>query len=437
MKWKAFNLLLLVLPQWAFTQALDSLSLQAAVAEALQNNHQLKIAGNTRNLTSVAANWGNAGLLPTLTASGSAVYNLTDTRLEFANDAQPAIDRAGAQSTNVQGGVSLNYTLFDGFGNWYTWSRLNKQEDQADATFKLETENTMLQVVRSYYELATADDQVNLVLQAVDVSLDRYQRALLRAQTGVGSDLERFNAAVDLKNDSITLLQAQMQRRAASRNLSLLLGRSEADDLQVQRGVEQALPLSFEQLRTDALANNAALLQTALQEEVRKLELQEAQSDYYPQLDMNVGYNLSQNENEASLFILQRNNGLTAGLSLRWNLFDGYRTPTRVQQVRLQLQSSAEQKELAKLQLNRDLNNAWDQYQTALYVYQVQQRNLATAELNFQRSVELSKRGQITGTQFREAQLNYLRAQQNRLNARYQIKLAETELKRLAGLLLS
>lgn len=430
---KVFKFLAVLLPWLSYGQ--DSLSLESAVALALEHNHQLHIAGNTRQMAAVAANWGNAGLLPTVSLNGSAGYNVNNTELEIIG--QPTREINGAQSTSLQGSVNVAYTLFDGFGNIYSYRRLEKQDEQAAAVERLERENTLLQVVRAYYELAQADDNLEVAHQTLEISLDRYRRADLRAQSGANTELERFNAAVDLKNDSVALLQATVLRTSAQRNLNFLMGRNTETEVEPVKTVNTVPNLSLEILINQATSNNAALLQAAMQEDVNTLDLREARSDYLPQLDLNLGYGVSQNENEASVVTFQRNNGLTAGLTLRWNLFNANRTRTRVQTAHLALLSSRERLELTKLQLERDLRNAWDQYRNTVYVLEVQKRNLQTARLNFERSRSLSRLGQITGTQFREAQLNLQQAELNHRRAAYQIKLAEVELRRLAGLLLN
>ena len=67
----------------------------------------------------------------------------------------------------------------------------------------------------------------------------------------------------------------------------------------------------------------------------------------------------------------------------------------------------------------------------------LEEKNLESAELNFKRTQELFNLGQVTTTQFREAQLNLISARNNISSAKYTAKLLEIELMRLSGQLLS
>ena len=89
--------------------------------------------------------------------------------------------------------------------------------------------------------------------------------------------------------------------------------------------------------------------------------------------------------------------------------------------------------EEAKLFLETDIINAYEAYQNSRYVLELEERNLVVAELNFSRTEELFNLGQVTNTQFREAQLNLIRAKNNISSAQYSAKLDEIELLRLSG----
>jgi len=90
-----------------------------------------------------------------------------------------------------------------------------------------------------------------------------------------------------------------------------------------------------------------------------------------------------------------------------------------------------------KLEVNRDLQNAYATYQQNLKVLSMEQRNVENARLNLERTRESYRLGQINATQVREAQVNFIRAKTRRTNARYDAKLAEVELFKIAGLLLA
>ena len=89
-----------------------------------------------------------------------------------------------------------------------------------------------------------------------------------------------------------------------------------------------------------------------------------------------------------------------------------------------------------KLNLSRNVSNAWNIYKTALFVLEAERTNLRTNQRNFDRTVEQHSLGQITSIVFRQAQLNLLNAQLNYNQAKYSAKIAELALFQLSGDLL-
>ena len=77
--------------------------------------------------------------------------------------------------------------------------------------------------------------------------------------------------------------------------------------------------------------------------------------------------------------------------------------------------------------------NGYDAYQNSRLVLDLETQNLEAAELNFQRSRDLYRLGQATGTQFREAQLNLIRSKNRLQTAKYNAKLNELTLLKLSG----
>jgi len=85
--------------------------------------------------------------------------------------------------------------------------------------------------------------------------------------------------------------------------------------------------------------------------------------------------------------------------------------------------------------LRRDVLNTYANYQNNLFLLEKEEDNLTTAQLNFERSQTALRLGQINATQFREAQINLIRAQRSINNLYYQAKLSEVQLYRLSGVL--
>ncbi|HRD51344.1 MAG TPA: TolC family protein, partial [Flavobacteriales bacterium] len=108
----------------------------------------------------------------------------------------------------------------------------------------------------------------------------------------------------------------------------------------------------------------------------------------------------------------------------------------QVESARLRAESAALAEEQARLQVERDVRNGFTSWRSQREVLRIQQEAARTAELNFERTSELHRSGQITALQFRQAQLDLANARRLAVVAGYEAKVAELQLLRASGGLL-
>ena len=118
------------------------------------------------------------------------------------------------------------------------------------------------------------------------------------------------------------------------------------------------------------------------------------------------------------------------------NIFNGFKHNIDRQNARLAVNNQRLYLEQARLDLERNLANAFEAYLNSLEILSLQERNLRSADLNFTRTRDLYNLGQVTTTTFREAQLNLIEAKNNISSARYSAKIRELQLLKLAGRLI-
>ena len=118
---------------------------------------------------------------------------------------------------------------------------------------------------------------------------------------------------------------------------------------------------------------------------------------------------------------------------MRYNLYDGGLRKVQEQNTKLNIEGQNLAKEELIRNIERDITNAWHDYQNALFVIETEKSNLSTSEVNFERTEELYKAGQISSVEFRQAQLNLLSASNNYINAQYDAKQIEIQLNFLTG----
>ncbi len=418
--------------------AQEKLSKQDAVNIALDHNYDIKVTNNNVEAAKNNSSIYNSGYLPTLSATGGGIYQDKDSENEFQDGR--VIDQSTTSKT-LNASANLNYLLFDGMGRKYNYQKLKEIYNLSEIQATQVIENTVLQLLTSYYELARlTQNEVNQTT-SLSISKERLLREQYKYQYGQNTQLDMLNSEVDVNNDSITLLNINREFANAKRNLNLILGREIQKDFEVDTTVTYNIGLTLENVLVSAKARNTVLQQAEKNIELSKFDLKINQSNWYPIIGVNGGYgwnNLHTESDVVNPFALATNTtkGLNGGLSLSWNIFDGGATKTRVQNAKIAIDNSEIIKEQIEQELERNIANAWETYQNALFVLQAEKKNMETNKRNFQRSSEQFKLGQIISVEFRLAQVNYLNSVTNFNLAKYTAKIAELNLLQLSGNLL-
>lgn len=416
--------------------AQELLTKDEAIQTALENNYGVKIAKNNVEVAKNNAEILNSGYLPTVTGTAGATYNVDNTEAQFSNGTTTTL--SGAESSRYNAGINLNYTLFDGFGRRYNYKILKEQYQLSELQARETIENTIVQLLTVYYNVAQLSDNLETLNQTLAVTKDRLTRAQYQFDYGQNTKLEVLNAQVDINTDSINIINTKQQIKIAKRDLKLVLGEELLQDFNVETKVDFTLQFKKDSLYQNAKKRNVALLQTEKNIAISQLDIKTGKSGYLPTLGLTGSYGWNKSNNNAASFVaVSTNTGLSGGLNLTWNLFDGGTTITRVKNAKINLQTQQLQKENILLTIKTNFENAWDDYQNKLEIYNIQETNILTAQNNFDRTQEKFKIGQVNSIEFRQAQLNLLTAELSRNQAKFSAKLAELQLLQISGELLN
>ena len=429
----ATSLALLLVGTSAFAQ--DTLSLQQAISLALANEHGILIARNEAVIAENVATAGNAGLLPRVDATGRGNYNNQNTKLDFV-EGFPDVERDGVESTTLAGQVGLTYTLFNGMGNFATLERARFNAQLADLRTRAQVEGTLTQVIALYYAIAALDEDVAITQRILEISNDRFVRQDGKALLGGAGRLDVLNAQVDLQADSTTYILALQRRERTARDLNVLMGRSANDPVVVSRKITYAEGLAQEQLVQEAMQGNVQLVSATTQVRAAEVDQRIAKSLRWPRLDLNAAYGISDQRTEVGVVLGTYTQGLNGGLTLSIPIFDGGRINTQTEAARLRAENAAIAEQQARLQVERDVRNAFTTWRSQREVLRIQGDAVSTAVLNFDRTRELFQAGQLTGLQFRQAQLDLANAERQSVVAGFDTKVAELQLLRASGGLL-
>jgi outer membrane protein len=414
----------------------EIVKLEDAVLRTLSKNYVIQMTKNVGQIADNNATIGNAGLLPTVNANGSYDFTKNNTNLEFAGGIPP-VDQKGAESTTMRGSIIASYTIFDGLATIYNYQKLKTLKNLADVETKITAEAIIIQVVNTYLDLIKLKVGLDLSKENLSISKDRLNLAKENFQYGNTNRVDYLNAEVDYNNDSITYIQAQLDYEMALRELSYLMGDEKINEnYEIEPNISLSDEINFTEKREAALNNNVQILESLMNISLSDYGLRTARSPYLPRLVAQGGYSISEQQSDVGILLSNKNAGINAGLTLSWNLFDGGKKNIMLSNAKIQLENNQIMLNEAKRNIDKSFSNAYSYYLKSKAKLAVEQKNIVTAELNFERTQELFKMGKLNTTQFREAQLNLLRSKNGVINAMVDAKKAEYEILRVSGELL-
>src|SRR6187551_2753122 len=130
-----FRSLLLFFFCFTIGNAQEVLTLENAVKIALENNYEIKIADNNLKINKTNVAIGNAGMLPSLSAvatDNNSILNTSQTRSDGNT-----VNLKNAKTTNLNYGVALDWTIFDGMKMFAKYDQLKEFQNLSDAQRKM------------------------------------------------------------------------------------------------------------------------------------------------------------------------------------------------------------------------------------------------------------------------------------------------------------
>lgn len=415
--------------------AQDVLTLSDAVRITLENDYNILIAENNEVVANNNTSIWNHGYLPQLSAAGSGKYSLQNSQSDKHDGTSIPVN--GAKTVNYNASVSLNYTLFDGMYRSFNYSKSKELLNLSKLQVQQVIESTILQLIQAYYAVANLSEVSNNYKASLEISQRRYSRITYGVAYGKNTQLDLLNAQVDVNTDSINYLNSLQDVANAKHDLNLILGRDISTGFAIDTAVNYLAMPAIEEAKLMLNEKNRQVLAAEKNLDLSEFDIKLLKTNWIPTVNLRGNYTYTANDydtkNTLDFYMI---NGPSAELSLSWSIFDGGRTKIGLQNARIATENKQISLEQTQRAVERDLMNTYTSYENAHFVLEAEKANLATAQRNFDRSLEQYKMGQLTSIEFRQAQLFLLQSQTRMNNTKYRLKMYELNLFQLMGSLL-
>lgn len=423
------------------TSAQEVLRLEDAIGIALANNYDIILARNDSAAAALDYAYKDMVFYPRLNATAGTNWVRNNQRQEFSSGP----DREGNVATNtLSASVGLNWTLFDGLRMFATREKAEQYIRLGELTIKNQVVNTVADVVDTYYAIVREKQQLRAIEEQMSISEVSLELAQRKLEIGVGTRPDVLQTQVDLNAQRAARLRQQTLIRQLKETLNQILDpatEGSGSDRLPEYDVIEVIPidttLSLEDVRSGMVDQNPLLQLNRKQIDIAYLTLEELKADRWPTVQLHANYNFSRVNNDIALNpvlpVFNQTRGLNYGLTLSVPILNYRNTHRLIQQAELDidfLQATLQNQESL---LRVAVRNAYYDFELNQEALALEEENIVLARENVDIILETYRLGNVTYLQLREAQKSLEDAFNRLIAARYQTKLAETELLRLKG----
>ena len=408
-------------------------TLKSCLETGLEKNYSIRLVRNQEQISKNNATIANAGYLPTLDLSAkySGTVDNTETKARATGETTTT---NGVFDQTMNAGLSLNWTLFDGFKIQANYSRLKELERQGETLTRIAIEDFIANMTAEYYNYIQQQIRLKNFRYAMSLSKERLRIVEERYIVGNFSRLDLQQARVDYNADRAQYMKQQESVKASLIRLNELMANENMTQTVAINDsiIDLNTLLSFDELWQSTLNNNASLLKSEQNKNLASLEMKTVKSRNYPYLKLNAGYGYTLNKYDISSTMQRDNLGFNFGVTMGFNLFDGNRR-REIKNARIAIENAQLQQEDMRQTLKADLSNLWQAYQNNIEMLELERENLISAIENHEIASERYMLGNLSGIEMREAQKSLLDAEELILSAEYDTKMCEISLLHLSG----
>ena len=403
-------------------------SLRECCDYAVANNISIKQQENQRRQEEIQLSTSKNSRLPDL--SGSVGQNFSFGRGLTADN---TYSNTNTSSTSFSLGTSV--PLFTGFQipNQIKLNQLNLEAATAD--LEKAKNDIRMQVAQAYvqilYDMEIAD------VAHRQIAIDSAQVARLQAfvNNGKASEAELSQQRATLANSTLTATQADNNTRLALLTLTQLLElpspegfnivRPDISDYSEFSELSDYSNLTPDAIYAEALGVKPEILSQQLKLKGTEHSIKIAQAGNYPTLSLSGGmgtnyYTTSGFKADAFGTQLKNNFSQYIGLNLNVPIFNRFQTRNNIRSARINQENQQLALDNTKKTLYQDIQKVYYNALNAQAKEKASQQAVATANDAFHLTQAKYENGKATITEFNESKNNYLKAESDLVQARYE-----------------
>ncbi len=413
------------------TKAQQKLSLKEAIQTALKNSYDIKLVENTVAISKNNNDYGVAGALPSVTATGNENKNTSTIQQQFADPSRNTTKTA-VDGTTVTAGVTASVILFNGYRVQTTKERLAALENQSNSVLQNQIQNTTATVMQQYYNIVRQQAYLTTIQKSIEASQQRVDIIKTKQKVGVANDADLLQSSLDLN----ALVQAKQ-------NQQLIIDQAKEDLLN-----NLVLPSNTQFTTVDSIfvdtkllladieklsVQNPSIQSTEQQIKISQLIEKETRALMYPTLRATTGYNFNSNKSAAGFSLLNETYGPFLGVNLSIPLYVGGASKKAYKNAQINSASAQLQYQNALTDISTNVVKTYQAYQNNIKQLPIETENYQMSQALLNLVMQKFQLGQATIVDVKQAQQSFEAAGFRLVSIAYTAKVAEIELKRLSN----
>ena len=433
-KKRIITIILALLSISSFAQ-LRILSLEEAIANALQKNYDILLAKTDSTVAAIDYSYRNAAFLPRLNANAATVWNNNSTKQTLADGTKR--ESSGLKSNNISSQLALNWTLFDGLRMFATRDKAEQLLELGGLEIKNQVVNTVADVINNYYNIVRQKQQLRAIEEQMSIDSERVRLAQYRLDIGVGTKPDLLQSKIDLNAQKAAQLQQQALIEQLKEQLNQAMNLPQFTNYDVSDTITINTTISLGDVLANAEKNNPSLQISKKSIDIARLTLKEQRASLFPTVSFNSAYNFTRNKNQKVInsfsTLFNQNSGFNYGFGVSVPILNGFNTRRLIKQAQWNVQYQGLVFENQRSVTTLSVINAFQTYEQQKKALTLEEENILLARENLDIIFQTYKLGAATLLQLKQAQQSLEDAYNRLIAARYNAKLSETELMRLSG----
>lgn len=433
----------------------NDFTLKQCIEYAWLNNLDVRQSILNSESAKIDQKQSKTNLLPSFSLSAGQNYQFGRTIDRFTNQ----FINQTIRSNNI--GLNGSVILFNGLQNQNNIKQQDELQKASEENIQNIKNTIALNIANAFLQTIQAEENIKNAQFQMESTKQRIDRAQKMVDAGTSDLSSLLSLKAQLANEQLNLVTAENSKNSAVLNLKILMQMPSDQDLNlVIPEITNDLinnPLSATELYQVALYNMPQIKSAVHQSDAARFQAKMTRGNLAPTISLFgsistvysqnskavtgfqqtgtqvIGYTSSGNDPVIQPIFsyqfntigfnqqLKDNLGQSAGISLSWNLLNGFQVQNQIQKAKINVSISELNLLRAKSNLLNEINAAVNTYNAAKARHDAAVNNVDAQKLSLDYIQKRFDAGASTSFDFIQSKNNYLQAQSSEIQARFEL----------------